>query len=193
MRRVISCGLAVVTFVFLSTLAEGSGPSRRLNEEAGGLSPAAQSQTGKPPDGSQGAAVSPFAREILAAHNAVRAEVKVPPLVWSDQLAAVAQKWADRLLARHEFSHNMNVAYGENLFEITGAAATAAFVVKSWASESRNYNYAANSCKGVCGHYTQLVWRDTKQVGCAVARGGGREVWVCDYDPPGNWVGQRPY
>jgi pathogenesis-related protein 1 len=45
----------------------------------------------------------------------------------------------------------------------------------------------------MCGHYTQIVWRNTKAVGCAVGGKGAREVWVCDYDPPGNYVGQRPY
>ena len=137
--------------------------------------------------------VSTLAREMLAIHNAVRAEVKVPPLQWSNQLAAIAQKWADTLLARHQFSHSQDTRYGENLFDITGATATSAVVVKHWASESRNYNYSSNTCDGVCGHYTQIVWRNTKTVGCAVARDAGREVWVCTYDPPGNWVGERPY
>ncbi|MBZ5498787.1 MAG: Fis family transcriptional regulator [Acidobacteriia bacterium] len=137
--------------------------------------------------------VSTLAREMLAAHNAVRGQVKVPPLQWSDQLAAVAQKWADKLLAEHRFVHSPDSRYGENLFDITGAAAKPSVVIKHWASEFRNYNYASNACNGICGHYTQIVWRDSKRVGCAVARGGGREVWVCNYDPPGNWVGQRPY
>ena len=135
----------------------------------------------------------PLAREMLSAHNSVRVGVKVPPLEWSEQLAGVAQKWANELINKHQFSHNMAVKYGENLFEITGATASAAQVVKAWDAESRYYNYASNSCSAKCGHYTQLVWRSTKRVGCAVARSGGREVWVCDYDPPGNWVGQRPY
>ena len=43
------------------------------------------------------------------------------------------------------------------------------------------------------GHYTQIVWRSTVEVGCAVARSGLHEVWVCRYSPPGNVVGQRPY
>jgi hypothetical protein len=83
--------------------------------------------------------------------------------------------------------------YGENLFGIRGASATPDQVVGNWASESGDYDYAANSCHRVCGHYTQIVWRDSKLVGCGVARARGREVWVCEYDPPGNWVGQRPY
>jgi uncharacterized protein YkwD len=144
-------------------------------------------------EGAAAPAASSLSRDMLAGHNAVRARVAMPPLTWSDRLAARAQDWADTLLARKQFIHRPNSSYGENLFEITGAAASPAQVINAWAEESRNYNYAANRCTGVCGHYTQIVWRDTKEVGCAVARGRGREVWVCNYDPPGNWVGRRPY
>jgi pathogenesis-related protein 1 len=97
------------------------------------------------------------------------------------------------LLARKQFSHRPNSPYGENLFEITGAPGTATQVVKAWAAEDRDYDYNSNTCRDVCGHYTQIIWRNTRKVGCAVARGGGREVWVCNYDPPGNFIGQRPY
>jgi uncharacterized protein YkwD len=115
------------------------------------------------------------------------------PLRWSDRLAARSQDWAGTLLARNQFVHRPNSVYGENLFEIAGATASPAQVVDAWAAESRNYDYSSNRCRGVCGHYTQIVWGDTKEVGCAVARGGGREVWVCDYDPPGNRVGKPPW
>ena len=144
-------------------------------------------------DGPRAPALSSLSRGMLAAHNAVRARVGMPPLAWSDRLAARSQDWADTLLARRQFIHRPNSAYGENLFEITGATASPAQVVKVWAAESRNYDYTSNKCSGLCGHYTQIVWGDTKELGCAVARGGGREVWVCNYDPPGNWVGRRPY
>lgn len=138
---------------------------------------------------------TPFslARSMLTAHNNVRTKVKDPPLEWSDKLAAHAQEWANTLLSRREFFHRPDSRYGENLFEIRGASAQPAEVVRAWASEERNYNYGTNSCRGVCGHYTQIVWRSTRKLGCAVARGGGREVWVCNYDPPGNWVGKWPY
>lgn len=134
-----------------------------------------------------------MAHDMLAAHNAVRERTGVTPLAWSDRLAARAQDWADTLVARRQFVHRPNSTYGENLFEITGATASSAEVVGAWAEESRNYDYRTNKCRGVCRHYTQIVWGATKEVGCAVSRGGGREVWVCDYDPPGNWVGERPY
>jgi len=66
-------------------------------------------------------------------------------------------------------------------------------VVDSWGNEIENYNYEDNSCSGVCGHYTQIVWATTKKVGCAKIKCDGNDIWVCNYDPPGNWVGQKPY
>jgi uncharacterized protein YkwD len=132
-------------------------------------------------------------RDMLASHNSLRARVGVPALAWSEALAARAQDWADTLLARKQFFHRPNSPYGENLFEIRGARVLPAQVVDEWASESRAYDYRSNKCLGVCGHYTQIVWRDTREVGCAVARDLQQEVWVCNYNPPGNWVGKRPY
>jgi pathogenesis-related protein 1 len=134
-----------------------------------------------------------LADSILAAHNAVRQRVGVPPLAWSESLAAFAQEWADYLAAHHEFFHRRESPYGENLFEVTGASVSPAEVVNDWAAESRNYEYGSNTCHGVCGHYTQIVWRDTQRVGCAAARSGRTEVWVCNYDPAGNFIGRRPY
>ena len=138
-------------------------------------------------------AESRFEREIVAAHNEIRAQVGVPPLTWSGRLEEVAEDWAKTLLSRREFSHRPNGKLGENLFMITGARSSSAEVIRVWANESRDYDYKSNRCRDVCGHYTQIVWRDTKKVGCAVARDNRREIWVCNYDPPGNWVGHRPY
>jgi pathogenesis-related protein 1 len=138
-------------------------------------------------------AQSSIESEMLAAHNAVRVPLRLRPLSWSDKLAARAQEWAETLLARGEFIHRPKSPYGENLFAIAGAYAAPEQVVKSWAAESSDYDYSSNWCRKVCGHYTQLVWSSTQKVGCGVARSSRREVWVCDYDPPGSFVGKRPY
>ena len=134
---------------------------------------------------------------MLAAHNAVRSRAGVPPLAWSNRLAAHAQSWANYLLAHRQFFHRPNAAYGENLFEIEGAAASPAEVVDDWASESRSYNHRSNVCRGVCGHYTQIVWRKSTQLGCGVAscKNGGftTDIWICNFAPAGNYVGQAPY
>ena len=135
----------------------------------------------------------PISQAMLQAHNAVRSQVGVPPLVWSDQLASVAQAWADYLLATNSFSHRPNNRYGENLYMITGGAASPSQIVHSWADEARGYDIRSNTCSGVCGHYTQIVWAKTRAVGCAVAADRFRQDWVCNYDPPGNYVGYRPY
>jgi pathogenesis-related protein 1 len=133
------------------------------------------------------------AQEILAAHNAARAKQNVPPLEWSEKLAQYAQEWADKLLAGGKFTHRPDHTYGENLFESQGGNAPPSEVVAVWTAEARDYDYASNKCRKVCGHYTQVMWATSKRLGCAVARDARREVWVCNYDPPGNWIGQRPY
>jgi pathogenesis-related protein 1 len=130
---------------------------------------------------------------MLAAHNNNRKLVGSPPLAWSNRLAAFAQKWADYLVQTGRYEPPRDLRFGENLFEAVGPPASVNQVVDAWAAERAAYDARNNRCAGRCGHYTQIVWRDTKQLGCAVARKGRREVWVCDYDPPGNIIGERPY
>jgi pathogenesis-related protein 1 len=140
---------------------------------------------------------------MTAAHNAVRANVMpapaepMPELLWDAELAAVAQAYAERCV----FEHSGN-DYGENLYAAAGQAVTPQQVVDAWASEVAVYDYASNGCSGVCGHYTQIVWAGTRRLGCGAAHctvnspfDGFAEWdhWVCNYDPPGNWVGEKPY
>jgi pathogenesis-related protein 1 len=134
-----------------------------------------------------------LAQEMLAAHNFYRARVGTPPLAWSDDLATRAQQWATTLIKRGTYAPRREGPYGENLFEISGGGANAFGVVRAWVSEEVDYDHTTNSCRRRCGHYTQVVWRSTRRVGCGVARHAKREVWVCDYDPHGNTVGERPY
>jgi pathogenesis-related protein 1 len=150
-----------------------------------------------------------LAKEMVAAHNQVRASAKpkpsspLPPLTWSPEAAKVAQAWANQC----KFEHNRNRGkYGENLAAAAPPGSkTNPGAVMDWASEAADYSYSSNKCAPgkVCGHYTQLVWRDTTQVGCATvictknspfgAQFPKWQLWVCDYTPPGNFVGQKPY
>jgi pathogenesis-related protein 1 len=134
-----------------------------------------------------------LSQAMLDAHNAIRARVGVPPLIWSAQLADVAQDWANHLIATGGLSHRPDNRYGENIYTIPGRSASPGEVVDLWAAEARRYDIRSNTCSGVCGHYTQIVWSKTRAMGCAVARNSQREVWVCNYDPPGNVIGYRPY
>ena len=133
---------------------------------------------------------------MLAAHNAARHDAGVPPLGWSGALAASAQRWADTLRGRGcSLRHSGAAGVGENLAWASGQSLSPAQVVAMWVGERRAFNAARNTCApgAVCGHYTQVVWRDTKQVGCGLASCGSSEIWVCQYAPPGNVVGQRPF
>ena len=139
---------------------------------------------------------------ITELHNQVRSAVDtnspLPPLEWSCEIAAVAQAYADELAGRGcPLEHSKN-DYGENLYWASGGNPTAADAVEAWAAEERCYTYGEfpNTCTGACsscGHYTQIVWRESTSLGCGQASCGNERVWVCNYDPPGNFLGERPY
>lgn len=131
-------------------------------------------------------------REMVDLHNQLRRRHDLHSLQWSDELAGKAQRWAETLLESGQLRHDPS-RHGQNIFAMSGRPADVNFVFRAWASEASDYDYSRNTCSATCGHYTQIVWRDTKQIGCGVARGSGREIWVCDYDPPGNVNGERPY
>ncbi len=133
---------------------------------------------------------------MLAAHNEARRAAGVPPLQWSADLAASAARWAETLRGRGcAMRHSGQAGVGENLAWAGGQRMTPGQVVGMWVGERRDYNAARNTCApgAVCGHYTQVVWRETRAVGCARASCGSSEIWVCQYSPPGNIVGQRPF
>lgn len=133
---------------------------------------------------------------LVERHNYWRSEVGVEPLQWSDNLAASAYEWALTLQKDDCGFYHSEVSYGENLWMGTTGFFTPTDAIDSWASEKEDYNYEKNSCnKGkVCGHYTQIVWATTTQVGCAsIEDCDGMTLWVCQYNPPGNWVGKKPY
>lgn len=68
--------------------------------------------------------------------------------------------------------------------------------VAMWVNEKVDYNYNSNTCatNKVCGHYTQVVWRKSVRLGCAKVRcRNGGTLISCNYDPRGNYVGQKPY
>jgi uncharacterized protein YkwD len=133
---------------------------------------------------------------MLKAHNAVRSleGQELPALTWSSELAIIAQSYADDLAQQGCPLTHSGGPFGENLYWSKGLQSQSEGVVDSWASEKVDYDYSTNECSGVCGHYTQIVWRDTKTVGCGMsACASSEEVWVCNYDPPGNWQGEKPY
>ena len=167
-------------------------------------------------------------KDLLIVHNEARKEVGVESnLTWSDTISKDAQKYADILAASGAFEHDprnnpidksqkySNGIYGENLYAITRSTSLKE-AAEAWVNEKQYYTYGAvvdssveadNTCvdgvdeygnKILCGHYTQIIWKNTTLVGCAKSqytkgtyRGG--YVVVCKYQRPGNYIGQAPY
>lgn len=125
-------------------------------------------------------------KEFLRLHNQARAEVGVGPLRWSAKIAEEAQNWANHLASTGKFEHQHS-QYGENL----AGNADVKQAVKSWVDERANYLAGADFSK--TGHYTQVVWRDTKLVGCGKAKSADFTIFVAYYDPPGNMGDEKPY
>lgn len=148
-----------------------------------------------------------LASEAVEAHNRERKKAGVPPLTWDGGLARMADAWARKLCVRGKNFPSLNHRPrkpgipGENLWA-GGNSEKAGYsiddAVKSWTDEVRYFDAKSGQCKGgVCGHYTQVVWRDTTHVGCGVATcpaaGMTATVWVCNYRPAGNVIGERPF
>ncbi|BAQ64317.1 CAP family protein [Geminocystis sp. NIES-3709] len=138
-------------------------------------------------------------QEIVNTHNQWREKVGAPPLSWSNQLAQTAQDWANQLASQGgNIYHRPNNSYGENIFWISGKQATPSEVVNAWGSEIKYFkngtfpNVSTTGNWADVGHYTQVIWKNTTTVGCGVARSNKFEIWVCNYNPPGNYQGQNP-
>ena len=138
---------------------------------------------------------------LLAAHNAERALAGVPPLRWADNLEAEARVWARELIGSNRFAHDpARHGHGENLWTGWGGRVwTPEEMVGEWIAEKADYRHAAfpNVSRtgdwSDVGHYTQLIWRGTTHVGCAVETRGDRSVLACRYAPPGNIDGRMAY
>ncbi len=168
-------------------------------------------------------------REMIDLHNQAREEVgidKSRELFWSDKIVQDAQKYADILAQSGTLEHDPknhkaqneggyeNGPYGENLYAYWSSnnhIPSYVDAAKSWIDEKEDYHYskidrAGSDCNTgkKCGHYTQIVWRDTTRIGCARSRyketqisDDGLEmtgyVIVCKYKIPGNIIGEYPY
>jgi len=170
-------------------------------------------------DTSQCTAVVPgqdFRNDMLCAHNNLRRSIPspqpvpdppLPALTWNAELAEFARAYAEACTYEHSDPASREKAFGQWVGENIAAATADTYsnqgIFNLWAHEAADYDYASNTCEGPdCGHYTQIIWRETTQVGCAKATCdtltneedmGRADYWVCEYLPGGNITGQRPY
>ena len=142
----------------------------------------------------------PVERDFLTAHNIARVDAGASLLVWSDRLARDAQHWADTLAARNLYQHaapEQRKGQGENLWRGTRERWSPWEMVGFFVEEKRHFragdfpNVSQTGQWSDVGHYTQIIWPETREVGCAIARTHVDEVLVCRYWPAGNVWGQR--
>jgi pathogenesis-related protein 1 len=197
----------------------GAGGTAGASSSAGtsGNSGGAASEDEEPSDAAASGETGIFVG-MTAAHNAARERLaqNLPDLTWSPAIAAFSQQWSDSLAANEcgTIEHRDQSMYGENIAMRGSTRISQPFsaeeAVDGWVAEIACWDFGTISgterCDAACatdlhsngcGHYTQVVWRNTRSVGCGystcVSGNFTYEIWVCNYDPPGNFIGQAPY
>ena len=195
----------------VDTAADGGKPADGSGGPGGDGGSGAGDDAGASEDGSTATGETGRMVGMTAAHNKYRAMVQtdpaLPDLAWTPEIADVAQAYSEKLAADGCSLVHSQGAYGENLYWQSGMQVTPEDVVKSWYDEVACYTLGpfmqgdacnqaciTNMNSSGCGHYTQVVWRSTLRLGCGMATcPDGAEIWTCNYDPPGNWVGETAY
>ncbi|WVQ81542.1 hypothetical protein IAT38_003666 [Cryptococcus sp. DSM 104549] len=128
-------------------------------------------------------------------HNAARAKYGAEPVVWDEELAQVAKEHAEACNAAHTKAAE-NLQWG-------GGFGTPKGAVDAWMSEDTLYNWANPVYSDATGHFTQIVWKDTKKIGCYIAKCPVNTVQpasiaesfqtACEYDPAGNFVNEGAF
>ena len=138
---------------------------------------------------------------IVAKHNKYRENepYNCPPLKSDKIINTFAQSRADAIANSGKFQHACNLPYGENLWMSSNTKPSdISCCVDSWMSERYSWDPAKNNWIDGLGHFSQCVWRNSTEIGCGksiMTDSSGRNflVIVCNYNPPGNMVGQFPY
>ena len=195
--------LVVAVALLLAACSRGTdrgGPGRASGQwpggppHAGSMGPAgAAGPAGSPgapgAPGPGGGAPAGDPQRILDAHNRGRAEHCAAPLQWSADLAMAAQRWANTLAQRGCALEHSSGPLGENLAAGTPGTMTAERAVDLWMQERAGHDFRRGGFSMATGHFTQVVWKSTQRLGCASATCQRMQVWVCNYDPPGNMEG----
>ena len=137
-------------------------------------------------------------RSVLDLHNQVRARFGARPLRWNPMLAANAQRYAHILAASGALRHSPRLGREnerENIAVGPRSRAAPAQLAQVWVYQGRLFRPGIfpNVCRAgvaACGHFTQMIWPATTDLGCGFVR-GRYEALVCRYSPPGNRDGVR--
>ncbi|CAH2990317.1 unnamed protein product [Chilo suppressalis] len=138
---------------------------------------------------------SDFENEALEVHNEYRREHGVPPLILSKDICKISQKWAEELAKKDAMSYSLNKQYGESIYcgwsPDPNTKIKARDCVDKWYSEINEFSFGREPEVLTCGHFTQIVWKGTKELGVGSAKSkSGKLYVVANYSAPGNYSGQ---
>lgn len=127
----------------------------------------------------------------VAVHNKYRKLHGVPPVEYSSEAATYAQDWANKLAKSGKFEHSPNPKkFGENLFLTSGSSAPSPDIAcQSWYSEIKVHKFGQEPTSLESGHFTQMIWKATQQIGMGRAKGKNGWIVVANYYPRGNVIG----
>lgn len=134
-----------------------------------------------------------FQKECLKAHNDYREKHGVPPLVLNQDMCKMSQTWADTLAKKKILEHSKNSDYGENIYCVTSNGEiniTGDQPVTHWYDEIKIHPFGTEPKTSESGHFTQVIWRDSRELGVAFAKLNNRVVVVANYYPAGNIIGR---
>ena len=149
-----------------------------------------------------GANDSLFIERMLALHNRERAAVGAPPLAWDPMLAESAASYGPSLQQIGRLVHSpreTRPGQRENLAMGSTGHIQDVQLARMWVDEKQLFtpglfpNVSRTGYWKDVAHYTQMVWKGTTHVGCALHRGGGNAFLICRYSPPGNADGKPVY
>lgn len=127
-----------------------------------------------------------FGKEALEAHNNFRKAHQAPPLTWSSALARDAEAWAKQIAREGRLRHD-DTKDGENVFMVFGREIDGSDAVNSWYSEVKDYDFNKSGYQSNTGHFTQVVWKGSKELGIGRAKSVDGKVFVVGrYRPAGN-------
>lgn len=140
-----------------------------------------------------------FVNEAVEAHNNLRAMHGAPPLTFADDLNEYSQKWADDIAKRDQMEHSNCTLpgggrVGENIYMCwssdPNATCNAKDACQSWYDEIKDYNYNKSGFSMKTGHFTQVVWKESRELGIAFAKSPKGSIYVvANYRPAGNMQG----
>uniref|UniRef100_A0A0S1MJZ2 SCP domain-containing protein n=1 Tax=Phakopsora pachyrhizi TaxID=170000 RepID=A0A0S1MJZ2_PHAPC len=131
-------------------------------------------------------------KQWLDLHNHFRSQYGAAPLKWNPKLVQASKHLIDTCVWRH----TQNNQYGENM---SAGQSSIREVVEGWVNgpEEKDSYTGSNSAPS---HFTQVVWLSTTEVGCYHStcqnvRGANLPqspvtFWACNYNPPGNVIGE---